>query len=220
MPRSTIPSGDAIETAALGSPGRASSHPVAFDRAGGLGTRFRINFGTQSRGLYARCLRFKITVTRVPPYDLARLASGVAVSIVAGGIFTPGRSPKFRAATCLPFRPGLSWRTRDRNLDWPFVVPHIPRGVRAGRVVIRRARSRRPSAQQPPASSRAGVLLHAPPDCALRPTATSRRGRRGTAGRRRTRGPRAAPSWPTARPWRGCRGRSRSWPPTGGPSAG
>jgi len=112
MPRSTIPSGNAIETEALGSPGRASSHPVAFDRAGGLGTRFRINFGTQSRGLYARCLRFKITVTRVPPYDLARLASGVAVSIVAGGIFTPGRSPKFRAATCLPFRPGLAWRTR------------------------------------------------------------------------------------------------------------
>src|SRR5205085_4097023 len=31
MPRSTIPAGDATETAALGFPGRASSHPVAFD---------------------------------------------------------------------------------------------------------------------------------------------------------------------------------------------
>ena len=37
-----------------------------------------------------------ITVARVPPYDHARLASGVAVSVVAGGIFTPGHSPKFR----------------------------------------------------------------------------------------------------------------------------
>src|SRR5579862_9885129 len=29
-------------------------------------------------------------------YDHARLASGVAVSVVAGGIFTPCHSPKFR----------------------------------------------------------------------------------------------------------------------------
>lgn len=64
---------------------------------------------------HARCLRFEITVTRVRPYDLARLVSGVAVSVVAGGIFTPGRSPKFRAATCLPFRPGLSWRPLRRR---------------------------------------------------------------------------------------------------------
>src|SRR4051812_47587264 len=78
MPRPTIPVGDAIETAGLGSPGRASLHLVAFDRVGGLGTRFKVNFGTQSRGLHARCLRFEITLTRVRPYDLARLASGVA----------------------------------------------------------------------------------------------------------------------------------------------
>jgi len=36
-----------------------------------------------------------ITVTRVLLYDHARLASGVAVFVVAGGIFTPGCSPKF-----------------------------------------------------------------------------------------------------------------------------
>jgi hypothetical protein len=96
MPRSTIPVGDAIETAALGRAGRASSHPVAFE----LGEKSRhplcSHFGTQSRGLHARCLRFEIPVTRVLPYDLARLASGVAVSVVAGGIFTPGHASKFR----------------------------------------------------------------------------------------------------------------------------
>jgi hypothetical protein len=47
---------------------------------------------------------------------------------------------------------------RDRDYDWPGLAPHIPRGVHAGRVVIRRARLRHPSAQQPPASSRVGVL--------------------------------------------------------------
>ena len=59
----------------------------------------------------AEGLRFEITVARVLPYDLARLASGVAVSVVAGGVFTPGHFSKFRPATCLPFRPGFSWRT-------------------------------------------------------------------------------------------------------------
>lgn len=56
----------------------------------------RRHFGTQLRGLHARYLRFEITVTRVLPYDLARLASGVAVSVVAGGIHTPGRAPNFQ----------------------------------------------------------------------------------------------------------------------------
>jgi hypothetical protein len=170
MPRSTIPTGDAIETAALGSPGRASSHPVAFDRAGGLGTRFRINFGTQSRGLYARCLRFEITVTRVPPYDLARLASGVAVSVVAGGIFTPGRSPKFRAATCLPFRPGLAWRTRHRDYDWRTLLRTYLASPAQAPVVLRRARPRLPSAQQPTAHSRVRVLLRTTPYAAVAST--------------------------------------------------
>jgi hypothetical protein len=44
------------------------------------------------------------------------------------------------------------------------------------------------------------------------------RARRGTAARPRTPDPRGAPSWPTARPSRGCRGRARSSPPTRGPS--
>jgi len=100
MPRSTIKVGDAIETAALGRAGRASSHPVAFAPLRSLGTYFVPNFGTQSRGLHARCLRFEITVTRGLPYDLARLAPGVAVSVVAGRIFAPGHASKFRAATC------------------------------------------------------------------------------------------------------------------------
>lgn len=38
MPRSTIPVGAAIENAALGLTGRASSHPVAFDPLRSLGT--------------------------------------------------------------------------------------------------------------------------------------------------------------------------------------
>src|SRR5262249_12923703 len=75
--------------------GRASSHPVAFDPARSLGSHHVSYFGTPSRGLHARCLRFVITVARVQPYDHARLASGVAVSVVAGGIFTPGCSLKF-----------------------------------------------------------------------------------------------------------------------------
>jgi hypothetical protein len=91
-----IPVGDAIETAALGFPGRASSHPVAFDPCCSLGTHFVNLFGTYPHGLHTRCLRFEITVTRILPYDLARLASGVAVSVVAGGILTPGHSPKFQ----------------------------------------------------------------------------------------------------------------------------
>jgi hypothetical protein len=45
MPRSTIPMGDAVETAALGLAGRASSHPVAFDPWRGLGTHFVVISG-------------------------------------------------------------------------------------------------------------------------------------------------------------------------------
>ena len=48
MPRPTIPVGDAIETAALGRAGRASSLPVAFDPARSLGTHFGRYFGTRS----------------------------------------------------------------------------------------------------------------------------------------------------------------------------
>src|SRR6266480_1742101 len=78
----------------------------------GLGTHNINLFGTQSRGLHIRCLRFVITVARVQRYDHARLASGVAVFVVAGGILTPGCSPKFRFATSVPpLRPGLAWRT-------------------------------------------------------------------------------------------------------------
>jgi len=115
MPRTTIPVGDAIETAALGFPGRASSRPVAFDLSRSLGTHFVLYFGTQPRSLHARCLRFEITVTRVHLYDLARLASGVAVSVVAGGILTPGRFLKFQVRYLLPLQPGLSWRTRNTS---------------------------------------------------------------------------------------------------------
>jgi len=112
MPRSAIPAGGCVETAALGSPGRAASIHVAFDDHNRLGSHHVMTFGTQPRGLHTRCLRFVITVARVLPYDHARLASGVAVSVVAGGILTPGRSSKFRIATSFLFDqacPGALW---------------------------------------------------------------------------------------------------------------
>ena len=49
-----------------------------------MGSCETLDFGAQWPGLHTRCLRFEITVTRVLLYDLARLASGVAVFIVAG----------------------------------------------------------------------------------------------------------------------------------------
>jgi hypothetical protein len=69
-------------------------------------------FGTPSRGLHARCLRFVITVARVLPYDHARLDSGAAVFVVAGGDFHPRVAVRsFGLLHEPPLQPGLSWRT-------------------------------------------------------------------------------------------------------------
>lgn len=92
-----------FETAALGFPGSAATIHVAFNDCSRLGSHNNSAFGIQPRGPHIRCLRFVITVARVQPYDHARLASGVAVSVVAGGIFTPGHSPKFQGATSFLF---------------------------------------------------------------------------------------------------------------------
>ena len=43
------------------------------------------------------------TVTRVQPYDHARLASDVTASVVAGGILAPGCYSKFQVATSFLF---------------------------------------------------------------------------------------------------------------------
>lgn len=102
-----------IETAALGLAGRAVGIHVAFDASGRLGSHNVQDFGTRPHGPHTHCLRFVITVTRVRPYDHARLASGVAVSVVAGGTFTLGCSLKFQVRYLLSLHPGLSWRTRS-----------------------------------------------------------------------------------------------------------
>jgi hypothetical protein len=89
-----------------------------------------------------------ITVTRVLPYDHARLASGVAVFVVAGGILTPGYSLKFWLCyMCLLFSQAWPGAQRDRFpgrvVERRRVAGMAPRWNR-NTVVHRRARGTDP----------------------------------------------------------------------------
>jgi len=136
MPWSTIPVGGVFQTAALGRTGRALTHPVAFDPLRSLGTHIDADLGIQFHGLHARCLRFEITVARVHLHDLARLASGVAVSVVAGGILTPGHYPKFQQLHALLSGQAYPGAPNAQRSDAGWVTD---RNRFPGRVVLRRS---------------------------------------------------------------------------------
>ena len=112
MPRSTIPMGDAFETAALGLADRASSHPVAFDSLESLGTHEQ---------------NFRDPITRPAPSlstlrDHGRPCTSVRsrkTRFRRGGLRRrrwdshPGSLFEVSAAaTWLSLRPDLTWRTQ------------------------------------------------------------------------------------------------------------
>jgi hypothetical protein len=64
-------------------------------------------FGVQFRGLHARCLRFVVTVARLPLYDHARLASGWGLSLGRTGVQPAGSLQSVSAIDGLTWLPPL-----------------------------------------------------------------------------------------------------------------